>query len=127
MQAAAMQCSVSSFAKRKHALDHGRFSREGSREFIKMSASQDLASTFHGQLLEVMIAYVAKKTKHSLARSLLVYICCKDRQELTFNPTKPSAIACAIPTPSLGDVPRPSSSINTKDCLVARPSGQMKC
>lgn len=39
----------------------------------------------------------------------------------TFSAIKPSAIACEIPTPSLGEVPRPSSSTRTSDFGVASP------
>lgn len=35
-------------------------------------------------------------------------------------------MACAIPTPSSGDVPLPTSSISTKDLGVARPTGECR-
>lgn len=42
----------------------------------------------------------------------------------TLSAISPSAIACDTPTPSLGDVPRPNSSINTKESGVASPIRQ---
>lgn len=42
---------------------------------------------------------------------------------LTFNLMSSSAMACAIPRPSTGDVPRPSSSTSTSVFGVAMPEG----
>jgi PP-loop superfamily ATP-utilizing enzyme len=39
----------------------------------------------------------------------------------TLSATNSSAIACAIPTPSVGEVPRPNSSMSTKELGVAKP------
>ena len=39
----------------------------------------------------------------------------------TLRAIKPSAIACDIPTPSIGDVPRPNSSTKTRDFGDASP------
>lgn len=49
---------------------------------------------------------------------------CTQQQEdkwLTFARMSSSAIAWATPIPSLGDVPRPTSSIKTSESAVVRP------
>lgn len=63
--------------------------------------------------------YVAKKTND--CRTLSQAPSKNLGRKLTFKAINPSAMACDIPTPSLGDVPRPSSSTSTKDLGVARP------
>ena len=63
--------------------------------------------------------YVAKKTNdwvHVRVESAIIFTAVH-----TFNEINPSAIACDIPTPSLGEVPRPSSSTRTSDFGVANP------
>jgi hypothetical protein len=67
-----------------------------------------------------VVPYVAKKVNAwtTLQRSQIgkftIYA-------LAFAPIMDSAMACAIPTPSLGEVPRPSSSMRTRDPDVIKP------
>lgn len=49
----------------------------------------------------------------------------KNRRDLTFLSINSSAIAWEIPTPSLGEVPRPSSSTSMSERGVARPAKLM--
>ena len=50
----------------------------------------------------------------------------KSHQVLTLDLISVSAMACAIPTPSSGEVPLPTSSISTKDLGVARPTRECR-
>jgi len=50
----------------------------------------------------------------------------RERGPLTLDLISASATACAIPTPSSGEVPLPTSSISTKDLGVARPTGERR-
>jgi hypothetical protein len=66
--------------------------------------------------------YVAKNTNGFKSLSVIVQ---SDSRRLsinhTFSATNSSAMACAIPTPSIGEVPRPNSSMSTKEFGVAKP------
>ena len=63
--------------------------------------------------------HVVKRTKHY---RLVIRYLTTGKGAPTFNLISASAIACAIPTPSSGEVPLPTSSISTKDLGVARPT-----
>jgi len=105
-----------------YVLDHGRLTGKCRGELVEVSEIF-IRRRFHEvKKTNQQTTYVAKNTKDFVAnnissleghtRMLVVR---------TFSAINPSAIACEIPTPSLGDVPRPSSSINTRDCGEARP------
>jgi len=68
--------------------------------------------------------HVVKSTKHW--ETTIRLLISRGKGPLTLDLIRVSAIACAIPTPSSGEVPLPTSSINTKDLGVTRPTGERR-
>ena len=66
-------------------------------------------------------SHVAKNTKALYRMQDFSIYTTSEAFKLTFILMRRSAIACEIPNPSRGEVPRPSSSIRTKELKVDSP------